>query len=203
MLELFYAYVLGLLSILSPCSFIVVPVITSEINARLQRILKFLIGLAITFSILGILSAMTGRLLTNFLGPWLYLLSAIITLTAGLDMLNLIKLKIPNLFMAHKGMNTFVLGLIYGGVGLSCIGPLVSVILAYIVTKASILYGFIMMLIYSLGFVTPFVLFGILITDKEIIKKISKYSAAIRKAGGILLILVSGYLFYFALRGLI
>ena len=203
MLELFYAYVLGLLSILSPCSFIVVPVITSEINARLQRILKFLIGLAITFSILGILSAMTGRLLTNFLGPWLYLLSAIITLTAGLDMLNLIKLKIPNLFMAHKGMNTFVLGLIYGGVALSCIGPLLSVILAYIVTKASIFYGFIMMLIYSLGFVTPFVLFGILITDKEIIKKISKYSAAIRKAGGILLILVSGYLFYFALRGLI
>src|SRR3989338_311848 len=203
MLELFYAYVLGLLSILSPCSFIVVPVITSEINARLQRILKFLIGLAITFSILGILSAMTGRLLTNFLGPWLYLLSAIITLTSGLDMLNLIKLKIPNLFMAHKGMNTFVLGLIYGGVALSCIGPLLSVILAYIVTKASIFYGFIMMLIYSLGFVTPFVLFGILITDKEIIKKISKYSAAIRKAGGILLILVSGYLFYFALRGLI
>ena len=203
MLELFYAYVLGLLSILSPCSFIVVPVITSEINARLQRILKFLIGLAITFSILGILSAMTGRLLTNFLGPWLYLLSAIITLTAGLDMLNLIKLKIPNLFMAHKGINTFVLGLIYGGVALSCIGPLLSVILAYIVTKASIFYGFIMMLIYSLGFVTPFVLFGILITDKEIIKKISKYSAAIRKAGGILLILVSGYLFYFALRGLI
>jgi len=203
MLELFYAYVLGLLSILSPCSFIVVPVITSEINARLQRILKFLIGLAITFSILGILSAMTGRLLTNFLGPWLYLLSAIITLTAGLDMLNLIKLKIPNLFMAHKGMNTFVLGLIYGGVALSCIGPLLSVILAYIVTKASIFYGFIMMLIYSLGFVTPFVLFGILITDKEIIKKISKYSAAIRKAGGILLILVSGYLFYFASRGLI
>ena len=203
MLELFYAYVLGLLSILSPCSFIVVPVITSEINARLQRILKFLIGLAITFSILGILSAMTGRLLTNFLGPWLYLLSAIITLTAGLDMLNLIKLKIPNLFMAHKGMNTFVLGLIYGGIALSCIGPLLSVILAYIVTKASIFYGFIMMLIYSLGFVTPFVLFGILITDKEIIKKISKYSAAIRKAGGILLILVSGYLFYFALRGLI
>jgi len=203
MLELFYAYVLGLLSILSPCSFIVVPVITSEINARLQRILKFLIGLAITFSILGILSAMTGRLLTNFLGPWLYLLSAIITLTAGLDMLNLIKLKIPNLFMAHKGMNTFVLGLIYGGIALSCIGPLLSVILAYIVTKASIFYGFIMMLIYSLGFVTPFVLFGILITDKEIIKKISKYSAAIRKAGGILLILVSGYLFYFASRGLI
>ena len=88
MLELLYAYVLGLLSILSPCSFIVVPVITSEINARLQRILKFLIGLTITFSILGILSAITGKLLTNFLGPWLYLISAIITLIAGLDMLN-------------------------------------------------------------------------------------------------------------------
>ena len=203
MLELLYAYVLGLLSILSPCSFIVVPVITSEINARLQRILKFLIGLTITFSILGILSAITGKLLTNFLGPWLYLISAIITLIAGLDMLNLIKLKIPSLFTARKGTNTFVLGLIYGGVALSCIGPLLSVILAYIVAKASIFYGFIMMLTYSLGFITPFVLFGILVTDKDIIKRIAKHSSAIRKIGGVLLILVSGYLFYFASRGLI
>lgn len=203
MLELLYAYILGVLSIISPCTFIIVPVMTAEINTKLQKILRFLIGITITFTFLGVLSAITGKLLTNFLGPWLYLFAALITLIAGLDMLNLIKLRISNLFRARKGTNTFILGLIYGGVALSCIGPLLSVILVYIVTKANIFYGFIMMLIYSLGFITPFILFGMLITDKEIIKKIIKHSLVIRKIGGVLLILVAGYLFYMASRGLI
>jgi len=200
---LIYAYILGMLSILSPCTFVIIPVITAEINTKLKRILQFLIGITITFTLLGLLSAVTGKLLTNFIGPWLYLFAALVTLIAGLDMTSIIKLKIPSLFKTYNRKNTFILGLIYGGVALSCIGPLLSAILVYITAKADIFYGSVTMLVYSLGFIVPFILFGILITDKDIVKKIIKHSLAIRKIGGVLLILVAGYLFFIASRGLV
>lgn len=201
--ELVYAYLLGLLSILSPCTFIILPVMTSDFNTKLKRILGFLGGITITFGILGILSALTGKLLTNFMGPYLYFFAGVVTLVVGLNMLNIIDLQIPSLFPNVKTKNNFLMGLLYGGVALSCIGPLMAVVLVYITAKASILYGFLMMYIFSLGFITPFILFGFLITDKKICMKLMKHSMIIRKIGGVLLLLVSAYLLFIAFGGLI
>lgn len=201
--EIFYAYALGLLSILSPCTFIIVPVMVSDLNTKLKKVLSFLGGITVTFAVLGILSALTGKLLTNFIGPYLYLFAGVVTLTAGLNMLNVIDLHLPQLFTKVKTKNNFLMGLLYGGVALSCVGPLIAAVMVYIVAKASVLYGFIMMFIFSLGFITPFVLCAFLITDKKICKKLMKHSPAIRKLGGVLLLLVSAYLLFVALRGMI
>ena len=203
MLVFLYAFLLGTLSILSPCSFIIIPVLTSEVDTKIQRILKFMFGIIIIFTILGILSAITGKLLTNFMGPYLYIFAAVVTLIVGLNTLNFIKLKIPNLFLRHEITNPFLMVLLFGGVALGCVGPLIGSVLALIIAKASIFYGFFTMLFFSLGFATPFILFGIIITDKNLAKKIMKHSLKIRRLGGILLILVSIFLFYTALRGLI
>lgn len=203
MIEFIYAYTLGLLSIMSPCTFIIVPVMTSDLNAKLRKILSFLGGITVTFGILGILSAVTGKLLTNFMGPYLYLFAGIVTLAAGLNMLNVIDFHLPALFTNIKTKNNFLMGLIYGGVALSCVGPLMASVLVYITAKASILYGFMMMYLFSLGFITPFILFGFLITDKKISSKLMSYSLIIRKIGGVLLLLVSAYLLFVAFRGII
>ncbi len=203
MLEMAYAYVLGLLSILSPCTLIIVPMMTSDLNAKLGRVLKFLAGIIVTFVVLGILSALTGKLLTNFFGPYLYLFAGAITLLAGLDRLNIIVLRLPSLFAGIRTRNTFLMGLVYGGVALSCVGPLLASVLAYITAKASVFYGFSMMFLFSLGFITPFVLFGFLIADQEISKKLIRHSLLVRKMGGLLLLLVSAYLWFIALRGVL
>ena len=199
--ELIYAYLLGLLSIMSPCTFIIVPVMTSDLNAKLKNILGFLGGITITFGVLGILSALTGKLLTNFLGPYLYLFAGLVTLVAGLNMLSIIELRLPQLRVKTK--NYFILGLLYGGVALSCVGPLMASVLVYITAKASVLYGFLMMYVFSLGFITPFILCGFLITDKHICNKLMKHTVWLRKIGGIMLLLVSIYLLFVALRGMI
>jgi len=203
MFEFIYAYLLGLLSILSPCTFIIIPVMTSDINAKLGKILSFLAGITVTFGVLGILSALTGKLLTNFLGPYLYLFAGIITLIAGLNMLDVIDLQLPGLFSNYKSKNNFLLGIVYGGVALSCVGPLLASVLVYITAKASVFYGFMMMYIFSLGFITPFVIFGFLITDKSVSRRLMQYSPALRKIGGLLIIIVSIYLLYVAFRGII
>ena len=201
--ELIYAYLLGLLSILSPCTFIIIPIIVSDINAKLKDIISFLIGITLTFGVLGILSALTGKLLTNFMGPYLYIFAGVITLLAGLNMLGIINLNFPKLFTKIKTKNKFFMGLLYGGVSLSCVGPLIASVLVYITVKANIFYGFIMMFIFSLGFITPFILFGFIITDKKIYKKIAKHSLIIKKIGGFLLLTVSSYLLFVAFRGLL
>lgn len=201
--EMIYAYVLGLFSILSPCTFIIVPVMTSDINTKLRKVLYFLGGITITFGVLGILSAITGKLLTNFMGPYLYLIAGGVTLTAGLNMLNVINLHLPSLFGNVKTKNNLLLGILYGGVALSCVGPLMASVLVYITAKASILYGFLMMYIFALGFITPFILCGFLITDKKICQKLMKHSMLIRKIGGVVLLLVSAYLLFVAFKGII
>jgi len=201
--EMVYAYILGLLSILSPCTFIIVPVMISDLNTNIKRVVSFLCGITITFGVLGVLSALTGKLLTNFMGPYLYIFAGLVTLFAGLNMLDIIDLHLPYLFTKVRTKNNFLMGLLYGGVALSCVGPLMASVLVYITTKASILYGLLMMYIFSLGFITPFVLFGFIITDRKLYKKLMRHSLMIRKIGGILLLLVSAYLLFVAFKGII
>jgi len=201
--EMVYAYVLGLLSIISPCTFIIVPVMVSDFNAKLSKVITFLGGITVTFGVLGVLSALTGKLLTNFMGPYLYLFAGLVTLFAGLNMVEIIDLHLPQLFTRVRTKNNFLMGLIYGGVALSCVGPLMASVLVYITAKASILYGFLIMGVFSLGFITPFILCGLVITDKKVCGKITKYSLTIRKIGGILLLLVSAYLFFVAFKGIL
>lgn len=201
--EMLYAYILGLLSILSPCTFIIVPVMLSDVNTRIVRVLSFLAGITVTFGVLGILVALTGKLLTNFMGPYLYLFAGIVTATAGLNMLGMIELNIPSVFTGMKTRNSFLMGLLYGGVALSCVGPLIASVLVYITVKASIVYGFLMMFTFSLGFITPFVLCGLFMTDEDVCRRLMKHSALIRKIGGNLLLLVSAYLLFVAFRGIL
>jgi cytochrome c-type biogenesis protein len=201
--EISYAYVLGLLSILSPCTFIIVPVMASDLKAKLKKILSFLAGITITFGVLGILSAMTGKLLTNFMGPYLYLFAGSITLIAGLNMFGIFDLALPSLFTNVKTKSHFMMGLLYGGVALSCVGPLMASVLVYITAKASIVFGFLMMYIFSLGFITPFVLCAYLMKDKAVCMRLMKHSGKIRKIGGIMLLLVSAYLLFVAFSGII
>jgi len=200
MIEYFYAFLLGMLSILSPCTFILIPVMLSKVNDRIKDIILFLSGVIVTFVILGIITAVTGILLTSFIGNYIYLVSAVITLVLSLHILGIFRFNIPSL-SGMETKNNFIIGLLYGGVVLSCIGPLIGAVLAYIVAKAEIAYGISMMLVFSLGFVTPFLIFGGIITDKSVRQKIMQHSGFIQKISGLLMLFASLYLFWYGFGG--
>ncbi len=201
MIYLLYGFILGIFSILNPCTFIIIPVISAQAH-KLKNIVAFLLGLTITFTVLGIIAALTGRLITNFFGFYVYLFAGAITLLAGFDMLNLIKIKSPVLDY-KKPRSSFIFGLLFGWCALACLAPLLAAILVFIIAEASIIKGFMIMLFFSLGFIIPFLLFGLIITDKKIAKRLLRHSTTLKKAGGIILILASIYLFYIASGGLI
>lgn len=203
MIEFMYVFLLGVFSILSPCTFVIIPVMASETDSTIRRFLLFFAGLLITFSALGIAAALTGKLLTSFMGAWFYILAGAITLISGLVMLGVLNINIPGLIGTTKRHNPFVMGLIYGGVVLACIGPLLASVLVLITVKATISAGLMYMLIFGLGFAAPFLLFGIIITDKTVVARLARHTPNIRKAGGILLLIAASYLFFIASRGVL
>ena len=203
MIEILYAFLLGIFSILSPCSFIIVPVIAVQAGRRLQHLIQFLLGLVIVFSLLGALVAVIGKLLTNFIGAYLYIIAGVITLVSGLELLHVMRIPFPNIFSLRKSKQPFILGILFGGVALGCIGPLLGAILAFVLAKGQVITGAMLMFVYALGFILPLILFGYLITDKKIIKKVSTHFTAIRITGGIVLLLVSLYLLILGFRGIL
>ena len=202
-IELLSAFLLGMLSILGPCTFVIVPVMAAEVNTNLKRVMSFCLGLLLSFGILGFIVALTGKVLTNFLGPWLYLGAGIITLLSGLNLLEIIRINIPNLIPARKAGNPFVMGLLYACVVLGCIGPLLATVLLYITAKASIMTALLTLLVYGAGFITPFFLFGLLITDEAVRKRIMRNALIVRRISGLLLVGVSLYLFWIVLQGVL
>ena len=201
MIEFISAFLLGTLSIFSPCSFVIIPIIASDLKAKLSRITLFLVGILTTYMLLGIGAIFTGKLLTSFLGGWLYVLAGSITLLAGLQMFGAFHIQLPSFQTSAK--SAYGKGIIFGGVILSCATPLLAAVLALITTAQNSLAGLFIMFLFSLGFISPFLVFSFLITDHQISDKILKYNNYITYMGGFLLIGVSLYLFYIALRGVI
>ncbi len=193
-LEILYAYLLGIFSIASPCAFILVPVLSAQ-AMRLRGTLVFLLGIVLSFGIAGALAAAIGKLVTNLFGQYVILLAASVTLLSALDLLGAFRIPFRPVFAGARAAGNFSQGMLFGGVSLTCIGPLMSAMLAYVLSTASIVQGFSLMLVYSLGFITPLLLFGVLLADADVRRRIRGSHAFIRRAAGCVLLLASLYLF--------
>lgn len=193
-LEILYAYLLGIFSIASPCAFILVPVLSAQ-AMRLRGTLVFLLGIVLSFGIAGALAAAIGKLVTNLFGQYVILLAASVTLLSALDLLGAFRIPFRPVFAGARAAGNFSQGMLFGGVSLTCIGPLMSAMLAYVLSTASIVQGFSLMLVYSLGFITPLLLFGVLLADADVRRRIRGSHAFIRRAAGCVLLIASLYLF--------
>lgn len=203
MLSFVYAFSLGILSIASPCTFVMVPVILGKMRASTIEMLQFFSGVLFIFSFLGLVASLTGNIFTNALNRYIYLVAGMITLISGFTMLGAIRIEYPSLSLKFHKANSFLSGLIYGGAILGCIGPLLAAVLSFIVAAGNFAIGIFIMIFFSLGFLTPFIIFSVIVKDREVQKKIIQHSVLFQKIGGILMLSASVYLFYFGLRGLI
>ncbi|MEK7633798.1 MAG: cytochrome c biogenesis protein CcdA [Patescibacteria group bacterium] len=198
-----YAFILGILSIVGPCTFIMVPVILNKIKNSLVDVIYFFSGILIIFISLGIIASLTGFVFTNSVNRYLYFIAGIVTLISGFSMLGAVKMEYPHLQEQNTGGHTFIDGLLHGGVILGCIGPQLASILTFIIAQRNIVNGIFMIVFYGIGFITPFFIFGLIITDKILQLKLMKYTMLIQKIGGVLMLATSVYLIYFSLQGYI
>ena len=198
-----YAVILGILSIIGPCTFVMIPTILSKVKESFIHVLLFFFDMFSVFIALGIIASVTGFIFTNAFNRYLYFFAGVITLISGLNMIGAVKVEYPHLREIRKSSHSFVDGTLHGGVMLGCIGPQLSSVLSFIVAQRNILNGVLMIVFYGVGFLVPFFVFGLVITDTSFQSKVAHHMKSIQRLGGLLMMGAATYLIYFSLQGYI
>jgi cytochrome c biogenesis protein CcdA len=197
----------GLISAASPCVLAAIPLIIgyvggySEGNKKKAAIysLVFVLGLSITFTLLGAAASAMGQFL-SFLGRGLYIGLAAIAVLMGLQLIGLIKVPLPfqkTRTVKTKGLvGAFLLGMLTGTVSSPCATPVLAVILAYVSTQGDMLYGGSLLFAYAVGHCALIFIAGLSIGFTESIiesRGIRSFSLYSKKFSGALLILAGIY----------
>ena len=201
-------FVAGLVSAASPCVLAAIPLIIgyvggySEGNKNKAAIysLVFILGLSITFTVLGAAASAMGHFL-SFAGQWLYIGLAVIAVAMGLQLLGLITIPLPfqkTRQVKSRGLwGAFLLGLLTGTVSFPCATPVLAVILAYVSTQGDILYGGSLLFTYAVGHCALIFIAGLSIGLTESIvssKGVKNFSLYSKRFSGALLVAVGLYL---------
>ncbi len=198
-----YAVILGILSIIGPCTFIMVPTILDKIKNSFSQVIYFFSGILLVFVTLGIVASLTGIVFTNNVNRYLYFFAGAVTLVSGLKLMGAVKIEYPHFKEPSKTSHAFYDGLLHGGVILGCIGPQLAALLTFIIAQRNMLNGVFMILFFGLGFLLPFFIFGTIITDQAIQLKVMQHANSIQKTGGVLMMGAATYLLYFSFQGII
>jgi len=173
---LFFIYLGGLALNLTPCVYPLIPITISYFGGQSQgqrgalviRAIVYVIGMAITYSVVGVAAALTGGLLGSALqNPMVLIFIALVLIALALSMFGLYEIRIPQSLAMIGGKNrsgyigTLLMGLTVGLIAAPCIGPFVLGLLTYVSDKGDPLFGFLLFFVLALGLGTPFLLLGI------------------------------------------
>jgi len=200
----------GVTTASNPCVLAMIPLLMSVVAGGEATSIKkslgfsalFVLGLSITFAILGLISALMGRMLGDVGAFWKYLVAGV-CLIMGLYLLGLFKFSInlPRPVNVRTGgpLGAFLLGLLFGVVSTPCAVPILAVLLAYVGSKGNIVYGGFLLLIYALGHSALILVAGTSMgAAKRLIesKGLRKTNWALQKIAGVIIILVGAYFLF-------
>jgi cytochrome c-type biogenesis protein len=211
------AYVLvflgGVLTSIGPCNAAMIPLIIGYVggSTNLSRShsftisLTFSLGLAVTFTMLGVIASLIGGLIGGGTRLWYYLV-AFVCFLIGLQMVGAINIRSPMWFgglrerIALKGLpGAFSLGLVSGLVASQCATPVLAAILTYVVAQGEALfYGASLLFIYALGRGVPIILAGTFAGALKQIQSLGSWSQTLEKVSGILILGVGLYFLWIA-----
>jgi cytochrome c-type biogenesis protein len=172
----------GVLTSLTPCIYPMIPITaaivggaqTAEGGATRGRTLRltlaYVIGLALVYSILGLVAGMTGSMFgTISTNPWLYFGMANVLLVAALSMLDVLPIRLPAWLLTRatsagqKGGvgGALVMGAMSGLVAAPCGAPVMASVLTWVATTRSAVLGFVYLFVFSLGMCSLLVVVGL------------------------------------------
>ena len=210
------AFLGGLISSISPCSLSMLPLIIGYIGGysdekplkTLLQMIVFVIGSGIVFSIIGAICALTGKM---FIGnPYFALIVASIVMIMGLKTLGFLEFDLPPIIKEipkNEFNNDFlyplILGAVFALIGTPCSTPILASIMAFASISAKISSAVIMLFLFSIGQGLILILAGFITSKIKTSEKFYQLSEKIMKFSGILLILVSLYIFYKIFGGIL
>jgi thioredoxin:protein disulfide reductase len=165
----------GFLTSLTPCVLPMIPITIGFIgmSAKGSAIkgfvlsLWYVLGIALIYSTLGVLSAAAGGAFGQFTQtPWFMGPIALIIFIMGLSMAGLFEMKMPDKLMSQAGggktgfLGPLLMGMAMGIVAVACVGPVLVVLLTWVATTGSLFLGFWLLFTFALGMGVLFIIFG-------------------------------------------
>ena len=203
------AFLAGLISFLSPCVLPLIPGYISYISGTsLEKLIEkknnlvviktifFTLGFSFVFITLGSTASFLGKFFlnnSNILG----IVAGITIIFFSLHLIGIINFKFMNkdirIFTNQYSYNLafpLLVGAAFGFGWTPCIGPILGSILTLAAIEENFSKSILLLSFYSLGLAIPFIISGILI-DKFLFfsKNFRKYTSAITKVGGVILLL--------------
>ncbi len=164
----------GLALNLTPCVYPLIPITIGYFanqSGKGSSVLKasmYVLGIAITYSILGTMAALSGNMMGSLLtNPIVLIAISIVMILLSLSMFGVYEFRLPSGLMnigsgSQAGaIGSLIMGLTMGIVAAPCVGPFVIGLLTYVAKSGNPLIGFIMFFVLSLGLGLPYLFLGI------------------------------------------
>ncbi|MBI4791411.1 MAG: thioredoxin family protein [Deltaproteobacteria bacterium] len=193
---------------LTPCVYPLIPITVSYFGGRsgqgqgklLAHGFFYIIGLAMTNSILGVVAATTGGLMGAMLqNPWVLATVAAVLLVFASSLFGFRELRLPAGLTQAASKNyagyfgTFFMGMTLGVVAAPCIGPFVLGLLTWVASTADPVFGFTIFFTLSLGLGLPLFILAMFSGKLEKMPRSGEWMNWVRKAMGWVLVGMAAY----------
>lgn len=209
------AYLAGVVVSFTPCIYPVIPITAAVIGAQggvsagrgLILSMSFVVGLAVTYTAIGMFAALTGKLFgTIQASPWTQGALGILFLLMGLAMLGVFHLSLerfmpgPGAATGRKGIaGSFAIGLTSGFLLGPCTAPVLAVILGVVAARQSVFFGGSLLFVFSFGVGTLLILVGTFTGILAGLPRSGAWMTGVKKLSGVVLLAAGAYFLYSAL----
>lgn len=193
----------------TPCIYPIIPILvgvigSTGVRSRLEGFrlsLTFVLGMAVTYSIFGLIAALTGTLFGKLTThPVAYLVVGNLCLLFALSMLGVFEIQLPGRWgeagigSGKKGVVTvFFMGAGSGVVAAPCTVPVLGALLAFVAQRQNLLFGFSLLFVFALGLGSLLILLGTFTGLLASLPKSGPWLVRVKQAFGILLILAAEF----------
>jgi len=193
---------------LTPCIYPLIPItigfFVAQGTGSPRRVfilsLFYVLGMAVTYSILGTLAALTGGLFGSALqNPLVLIFIACVLVGLSISMFGLFEIRMPPFLTriagksSHGVFGALFMGLTVGILAAPCIGPFVIGLLSYVGERGNPVLGFWTFFVLALGLGTPFLFLGMLSGSLSKLPRSGQWMVWVRKIFGFVLLGMAVY----------
>ena len=197
----------GLALNLTPCVYPVIPLTVSFFGGQAKgetgRVFGlaaiYVLGMATTYSALGVAAGLSGKLFGAALqSPWVLAGVAAVLVALALSMFGLYDIRMPTALMQKTGARSgragaYAMGLLVGVVAAPCVGPFVLGLLAFVAARQDAALGFLFFFVLSLGLGLPYLFLAAFSGSLSRLPRAGEWMEGVKSVFGWVLLAMAAY----------